>query len=109
MNPLTTPTNAMSKLEQLEQSATPAPWKFKLIGHSWETERLLVADDAELSPTDVELIEYLRNLAPELIALWKASYWIINHVSDPHVRDEWNTLLDALEQRSVNHEVGKEG
>ncbi len=62
----------IEKLKVLEAAADPAPWHDDIYG-------LVAADGKDaiyyegVSPENLTLVEVLRNLAPELIALWEAA------------------------------------
>lgn len=70
----------LNELERLEKAATPGLWRFDSDGENgfgnansegWEPDWIHVFSSSEygaISPQDRELIEYLRNAAPELIA-----------------------------------------
>lgn len=70
----------IEEIEQLEQAATPRPWYRAL--DEYHNSNIIIMDDAILFSNeghgsdrpaeDIHLICVLRNLAPELIALWKA-------------------------------------
>ena len=99
MNPLT---DKLMKLEQLEQSATHGPWQAgrpDMTSYDGDTgfafKNVYLPDEGEKQVEikcrtlrvheDAQLIAMLRNLAPELIALWKAakayhSYWLSSSV-----------------------------
>ena len=111
--------NPLTKLEQLEQSATPGPWTCDIndLGTSYRINakgkvvtRGACFYESDGTPTgsvnidrsDADLIAHLRNLAPELIALWKAAK-AFSDSDDPtqivRLDRKLKAALDALERK----------
>lgn len=93
--PKTLGAEAIEKMKRLVKYATPTPWA-TTEGAGYMPILYQMVQIGSLDHTDIHMVIALRNLAPELIALWKAAKEF-QEVEGHFIMDTWGDAADALQ------------